>query len=143
MSYCLHSAAGVTLRTMVPPSICVVDDDESVRESVEGLLRSIGMAVETFDSAEAFLASGAELRACCLILDISMPNMSGTELQQVLADRGSRLPIVFITARADRGVIARLLERGALACLFKPFDEQDLLSLVTAASTAQFEPGKS
>lgn len=128
---------------MTPPLICVVDDDESVRESVEGLLRSSGMAVETFDSSEAFLASGAELRARCLILDISMPKMSGAELQQVLADRGSRLPIVFITARAERGVVARLLERGALACLFKPFDEQHLLDLVTAATTAQFEPRKS
>lgn len=127
---------------MAPALICVVDDDESVRESVEGLLRSTGMMVETFDSAEAFLAAGAELRARCLILDISMPNMSGIELQELLSARGSHLPIVFITARADRGVITRVLERGALACLIKPFDEHALLDLVAAASAADFERGK-
>lgn len=122
--------------------ISVVDDDESVRESLEGLLRSTSSAVETFDSAEAFLAAGAELRADCLILDISMPNMTGPELQQELTERGARLPIIFITARADRALVARLLKRGASACLFKPFDEDELLNAIRLVTDGRRAPEK-
>ena len=116
--------------------ISVVDDDESVRESLPDLLRELGFAAEAFSSAEAFLASDAFGRTQCLVLDISMPGMTGLELQQELTRRRRNIPIVFITAHADRTVRPRVLEQGAVECLFKPFSEAALLDAVTAALRA-------
>jgi FixJ family two-component response regulator len=116
--------------------ISVVDDDESVRESLPDLLRELGFAAEAFSSAEAFLASDALVRTHCLVLDISMPGMTGLELQQELTRRRLDIPIVFITAHADRTVRPRVLEEGAVECLFKPFSEAALLDAVTAALRA-------
>lgn len=113
--------------------ISVVDDDESVRESLPDLLRSFGLTVDAFSSAEAFLNSSAPGRTRCLILDVAMPGMTGPELQQELVRRKREIPIIFITAHSDDRVGPRLLNRGAVACLFKPFSEAALLEAVNAA----------
>jgi FixJ family two-component response regulator len=115
------------------PLVCVVDDDESVRESLPDLLREFGFAVEAFSSAEEFLASPAAERSRCLILDVAMPGMTGPELQGELTRRGSGIPIVFITAYADEARREELIERGAVDCLFKPFADTVLIAAVEAA----------
>jgi len=115
------------------PLVSVVDDDESVRESLPDLLREFGFAAETFESAEAFLGSDAPRRTRCLILDIAMPGMSGPELQQELARRGDTMPIIFITAHRDDAVCQRVLALGAVDCLFKPFSDTALLGALKAA----------
>jgi len=117
----------------VRPLVSVVDDDESVRESLPDLLRELGFDVEAFASADAFLGSDAMARSRCLILDIAMPGMSGFELQSELARRNIPLPIIFITARQDEVVRQRALQQGAAACLFKPFSEPALLAALKAA----------
>jgi FixJ family two-component response regulator len=113
--------------------VSVVDDDESVRESLPDLLRQFGLAAEAFSSAEAFLASDVVSETSCLLLDISMPVMSGPDLQQELTRRRQAIPIVFITANGDSAVRSRLLARGAVECLSKPFSEAALLDAVRAA----------
>jgi len=113
--------------------VAVIDDDESVRESLPDLLREVGYAVEVFASAEEFLSAGDPVRTRCLILDIAMPGMSGPELQRELQRRGRAIPVVFITAHADETVRPRLLEGGAVDCLFKPFSETALLTALHSA----------
>jgi FixJ family two-component response regulator len=113
--------------------VSVVDDDESVRESLPDLLRQLGFAAQAFSSAEAFLASEVVAETSCLILDIAMPGMSGPDLQQELMRRRHEIPIVFITANGDRTVRSRLLAQGAVECLFKPFSETALLDALNAA----------
>ena len=113
--------------------VSVVDDDESVRESLPDLLQQFGFAVEAFSSAEAFLASDAVSKTRCLLLDIAMPGMSGADLQQELKQRRQIIPIVFITASGDRTVRRRLLAEGAVECLFKPFSDTALLDALNAA----------
>jgi len=113
--------------------VSVVDDDESVRESLPDLLHQFGFAALAFASAEAFLASEAVSETRCLILDIAMPGMSGPDLQQELIRRRENIPIVFITAHADETVRPRLLARGAVECLFKPFSDTALLDALEAA----------
>ena len=113
--------------------VSVVDDDESVRESLPDLLRQFGYVVEAFLSAEAFLASEAVRRTNCLILDVAMRGMSGPELQQELKRRQQAIPTVFITALGDDGIRPRLLAQGAVECLLKPFSEQALLAALDTA----------
>jgi FixJ family two-component response regulator len=113
--------------------VSVVDDDESVRESLPDLLRQLGFATEAFSSAEAFLASDVVGETSCLVLDVAMPGMSGPELQQELIRRRQEIPIVFITANGDKTVRPRLLALGAVECLFKPFSETALLDALNAA----------
>ncbi len=113
--------------------VSVVDDDESVRESLPDLLRQFGFAAEAFSSAEAFLASDVVSETSCLLLDIAMPGMSGPELQQELARRRQEIPIVFITAGGDASIRRRLVAEGAVECLFKPFSETALLDALNAA----------
>lgn len=108
------------------PLVSVVDDDASVRESLPDLLEVRGFDVEVFDSAEKFLTSNAIDHTDCIILDVSMPGMTGPELQQELAKQSRSIPIIFITARADEALFARLLERGAVDCLVKPFSDRKL-----------------
>ncbi len=115
------------------PLVSVVDDDESVRESLPDFLRQFGFAAEAFASAEAFLASDVVGTTSCLLLDIAMPGMSGPELQEELIRRRQKIPIVFITAHGDSTVRPRLLERGAVECLSKPFSEVALLDALSAA----------
>ena len=113
--------------------VSVVDDDESVRESLPDLLRQLGYAAAAFSSAEAFLASDCVGRTECLILDVAMPGMSGPELQLELLRRRHRIPIVFITAHEDDTVRPALIARGAVECLFKPFSDTELLAALNAA----------
>jgi FixJ family two-component response regulator len=119
--------------TVARSLVSVVDDDESVRESLPDLIRQFGFDVEAFESAEAFLASDFVNDTKCLVLDIAMPGMSGTDLQRALADQRRIIPIVFITASGDRSTRSRLLASGAVDCLFKPFSETALLEALNAA----------
>jgi FixJ family two-component response regulator len=115
------------------PLVSVVDDDESVRESLPDLLRELGYSVRAFSSAEEFLASDCVGETRCLILDIVMSGMTGLDLQQELTVRGQEIPIVFITAQADETVRPRALEQGAVECLFKPFSDTALFEALNAA----------
>jgi FixJ family two-component response regulator len=113
--------------------ISIVDDDVSLRESLPDLLKELGFAVHTFSSGEEFLASDSVLETNCLILDIAMPGMSGPDVQRELKLRGQRIPIVFVTGQGDASVRHRLIEQGAVECLFKPFTEEALIGAVNAA----------
>jgi FixJ family two-component response regulator len=113
--------------------VSVVDDDESVSESLPDLLRELGYSARAFSSAEEFLASDCVGETRCLILDIAMPGMTGPDLQRELTVRGHEIPIVFITAQADEAVRPRSLEQGAVECLFKPFSDTALLEALNAA----------
>jgi FixJ family two-component response regulator len=113
--------------------VSVVDDDESVRESLPDLLREFGFAARAFSSAEAFLASDIIGETSCLLLDVAMPGMSGPDLQEELRRRRQRIPIVFITAHGDSTVRPRLIAHGAVDCLVKPFSEAALLDALSAA----------
>jgi FixJ family two-component response regulator len=114
--------------------VSVVDDDESVREALPDLLRSFGLSVEAFASAEAFLNSKALETSDGMILDVAMPGMTGPELQQELGRRGRRIQIIFITAIKDEKVRTRLLRDGAVDCLFKPFSGDQLQAALRLAS---------
>ena len=116
--------------------VSVVDDDESVRESLPDLLREFGFSVEAFASAEDFLASAGFDETQLLVLDIAMPRMSGPALQEELARRRRKIPIVFITAQPHETLRQQLLEAGAIDVLFKPFSESALLNAMTAAVRA-------
>jgi FixJ family two-component response regulator len=113
--------------------VSVVDDDESVRESLPDLLNELGFGVRTFSSAEEFLASDAVSRTRCLVLDVAMPGMTGLELQQELLRKHENIPIVFITALGDETLRPRLLAAGAVDCLFKPFSDTALLAALNRA----------
>jgi FixJ family two-component response regulator len=113
--------------------VSVVDDDESVRESLPDLLRELGFAARAFSSAEEFLTSDYVAQTNCLILDIAMPGMTGHDLQRELKLRRQEIPIVFITAHRDETVRPRVLEQGAVECLFKPFSERALVEALNAA----------
>ena len=115
------------------PLVSVVDDDQSVRESLPDLLRELGFAAQGFPSAEEFLASDSVDKSKCLILDVAMPGMTGPELQLELQRRGRKLPIIFITANEDDTIRPRLIAQGAVECLFKPFSDTDLLRALHAA----------
>jgi FixJ family two-component response regulator len=118
------------------PLVSVVDDDESVRESLPDLLREFGFATRAFSSAEEFLASDCVGQTRCLILDVAMPGMTGPELQQELIRRRQAIPAIFITASRDKSVRPRLLGQGAVECLFKPFSDTDLLDALNIALRA-------
>jgi FixJ family two-component response regulator len=104
----------------------VIDDDESVRESLPDLLKELGFAARTFPSAADFLASDGFKHTTCLILDISMPGMSGPELKRELDHRQLAVPVIFMTANRDEALRARMLKNGAVECLFKPFSDTAL-----------------
>ena len=115
------------------PLVAVVDDDESVRESLPDLLREFGFATHCFSSAEEFLTSGGLVQTGCLILDIAMPGMTGFDLQQELKLRGHTIPIIFISAHKDEGVRKRAFQQGAVEFLFKPFSDTALLQALNTA----------
>ena len=117
--------------------VAVIDDDDSVRESLPDLLDELGFASRAFESAEAFLASGYLDRAHCLVLDVAMPGMTGPELQLELERRRQNIPIVFISANTDEDLCPRLLEQGAVACLSKPFTDTALLAALRDALETQ------
>jgi FixJ family two-component response regulator len=109
-----------------PLLVTVVDDDESVRESLPDLLKDLGYAVLTFSSGEEFLASDCMLHTKCLILDIAMPGIGGPDLKRELERRKLKYPVIFMTGRRDEALRARMLENGAVDCLFKPFSDAAL-----------------
>jgi FixJ family two-component response regulator len=113
--------------------VTVVDDDESVRESLPDLLRHFGLDTQVFASAEAFLRFGLLAQTSCLILDVGLPGLNGPDLHQELLRQGHRIPTIFITAQGDLSLAPRLIARGAVACLFKPFGDTALLDALTAA----------
>lgn len=114
--------------------VSVVDDDESVRESLPDLLSELGFAAQVFSSAEEFLSSSDALaKTNCLVLDISMPGMSGPELHRGLKRRQLAIPVIFITASRDEDLRSRMLEEGAVECLFKPFNDTELLQALNRA----------
>lgn len=113
--------------------VSVVDDDEFVREALPDLLRSFGLEARPFASAEAFLASDSFEETLCVVLDINMPGMSGPELQLELGRRRHGLPIVFISANTDDVLRLKVLERGAVAYLRKPFSDAAMIEAVNAA----------
>ena len=115
------------------PLLAVVDDDESVRESLPDLLNELGFATQTFSSAEELLSSDSLDRTRCLILDIAMPGISGLDLQQTLNQRGHTIPIVFITAQRDKAVHEQAVRQGAVSVLLKPFSDVALLEAVRSA----------
>jgi FixJ family two-component response regulator len=115
------------------PLISVVDDDDSVRESLGGLIRSVGFAVKVFASAEEFLNSDHLRNTDCLILDVRMPGMNGLELQRRLAASHMSIPVIFITAHGDEETRVRALNGGAVDYLLKPFSEEALLNAINTA----------
>ena len=123
---------------MATPLISVVDDDQSVRESLARLIRSVGFHVQVFGSAEEFLSAGHGRRADCLILDIRMPGMNGLDLQHALSMTDRELPVIFITAHgSDKDVRARALAAGAVDYLLKPLQEDEVLKAIDAALSSK------
>ena len=115
------------------PLISIVDDDDSLRNSLNNLIRSVGFRAQGFSSAEAFLNSNQLPDTACLILDVRMPGMSGLDLQRQMVANNSRIPIVFITSHGDDNARTRALEAGAVAFLYKPFREEALLKAIDSA----------
>jgi FixJ family two-component response regulator len=124
------------------PLIAIVDDDDSLRNSLENLIRSFGFRAQGFPSAEAFLSWRQARDTVCLILDVRMPGMNGLDLQRQMTTRNWRVPIVFITSHADDHAEARALEDGAVAFLYKPCREEDLFNAIEAALRQTRAPEK-
>jgi FixJ family two-component response regulator len=124
----------VLLMLQSDPIVATVDDDRRVRESVQSVLESAGYNAVTFESAEAFLQSAALSAATCVIADVRLPGMDGTELQRRIRLERGRLPVILITAHDDDGVRRQALRDGAVAFLVKPFDGGDLLKYVAGAT---------
>jgi FixJ family two-component response regulator len=126
-------SSGEVVESGIRRLVSIIDDDESVRESLPDLLKELGFAVRAFCSAEEFLASDCLNLTRCLILDIGLPGMSGPDLQRELRRLRREIPIVFITANADETIRTRLLEQGAVAWLLKPFSETALREALDSA----------
>lgn len=128
---------------MPAPLITIVDDDDSMRASLDNLLRSAGFRAQAFPSAESFLDASPGLDTACLILDVRMSGIGGLELQRQLAASRSRVPIIFVTSHIDDDVRTRALDAGAVAFLYKPFREEELLDAIDGVVTKQPEGGGS
>src|SRR5215831_799379 len=115
------------------PVVFVIDDDVSVREALQNLLRSVGLQVKTFDTAQEFLAFGRPEAPTCLVLDVRLPGSSGLDLQRELAKAQIEVPIIFITGHGDIPMCVRAMKAGAVEFLTKPFRDQDLLDAVQEA----------
>ena len=124
---------GVNRKLPGVPLISIVDDDDSLRNSLDNLIRSVGFHAQGFSSAEAFLSSNQARHTACLILDMRLPGISGLELQRQIVAANWRIPIIFITSHADGDAQARALEAGAVDYLYKPFREEQLLNAIDAA----------
>jgi FixJ family two-component response regulator len=118
------------------PLLSVVDDDESIRDSLPDLIKEFGFAARAFSSAQEFLSSGSVDETGCLILDIAMPGMSGPELHQELKRLGEKVPVIFITGQKDETIRARVLKQGAVGFLLKPFSDAALLAAIKTALQA-------
>src|ERR1700684_3504545 len=115
------------------PFVCVIDDETSIRESLSNLLRSAGLKVQAFASAQEFLTNWPREAPKCLVLDIQLPGISGLDLQQELAGGDAQIPIIFMTGYADIPMTVRAMKAGAIEFLTKPFHDGDLLSAVDQA----------
>src|ERR1700756_4906322 len=113
--------------------VCVIDDESSVRESLSNLLRSMGLKVRAFASAQEFLTSWPREAPSCLVLDVQLPGISGLDLQQELANGDAQIPIIFLTAYGDIPMTVRAIKAGAIEFLTKPFRDEDLLNAVNQA----------
>ena len=122
------------------PLISVVDDDDSVRESLSALIRSLGFRVMVFSSGEGFLHSDHPLQTDCLILDVHMPRMNGIEVQRALAAKHFAIPVIFFTGDGDAEARTRALKDGAVECLLKPFSDQALLNAIDRALNSDGDP---
>ena len=129
---CFLVRTGITRMSLLS-LVSIVDDDESVRESLPGLLKVLGLASQTFSSAEEFLAKDGFSRSKCLILDVGMPGMCGPELQEELNRRKIEIPIIFITGHRDETLRSRVIEQGAIACLVKPFSDAAMIEALNSA----------
>ena len=127
------SSVGTLVNPDSRPTVFVVDDDASVREAVRSLLRSVGLLVETFGTAQEFLSNPRNSAPGCLVLDVRLPGIGGLELQHQLAERNLHIPIIFITGHGDIPMSVRAIKAGALEFLTKPFRDQDLLDVVQQA----------
>ncbi len=115
------------------PTVFVIDDDVSVRASIEGLLKAVGVRSESFETAEEFLDKKEPDGPSCLVLDVSLPGVGGLELQRKLADAGVRIPIIFITGHGDIPMTVKAIKSGAVEFLTKPFDDENLLNAIQLA----------
>jgi len=115
------------------PLIAIVDDDDALRTSLDDLIRSIGFRTQGFASAEAFMGSKEARDTACLILDVRMPGMNGLDLQRKIVAANWRMPIIFVTSHADDDARVRALKGGAVAFLYKPFREEELINAIDAA----------
>jgi FixJ family two-component response regulator len=113
--------------------VFVVDDDQSVREALSSLIRSIGLDVETYASAHEYLRRPPQQSPACLVLDVRMPGLSGLDLQRELANQGREIPIIFVTAHGDIPMTVKAMKAGAAEFLSKPFRDQDLLDAICQA----------
>jgi len=120
-------------RGQTPKLVAIIEDDESIQDSLRDLIESTGLVARCFGSAEEFLASGLHHQSACLITDILMPRMSGLELQARLKDAECDIPVIFITAKGDARMRIQAMREGAVEFLAKPFDHQLLLKTVRAA----------
>jgi FixJ family two-component response regulator len=114
-------------------TVFVIDDDPSVREAIDSLIRSVGINVRTFSSAQEFMSSNRPDAPACLVLDVRMPGLSGLDLQRELATAGIRIPVIFITGHGDIPMSVRAMKAGAVEFLTKPFRDQDLLDAISQA----------
>jgi FixJ family two-component response regulator len=117
----------------VAPTVFVVDDDDLVRASIHGMLKSVGLRSETFGTAQEFLRSKRPDGPSCLVLDVRLPGVSGLDFQRELADAGIRIPIIFITGHGDIPMTVKAMKSGAVEFLTKPFRDQDLLDAIHQA----------
>jgi len=115
------------------PTVFVVDDDDLVRASIQGMLKSVGLRSETFGTAQEFLSSKRPDGPSCLILDVRLPGISGLDFQRELADAGIRIPVIFITGHGDIPMTVKAMKSGAVEFLTKPFRDQDLLDAIHQA----------
>jgi len=118
------------------PLLSVVDDDESMRDSLPDLIKEFGFGARAFSSAEEFLSSDFVDETSCLILDVAMPGMSGPDLHQELKRRGKKFPVIFITGQKDEAIRTRVLQQGAVGFLLKPFSDAALLAAIKTALQA-------
>jgi FixJ family two-component response regulator len=120
-----------------PHVISIIDDDPSVREATQSLVRSLGYAAQVFSSAEEYLDSGRIKSSSCLITDLHMPGMSGAELQDRLIAEGYRIPVIFVTAYFEERIRARVMDAGAFGFLRKPFSDESLIECLDKALHAR------
>src|SRR6059058_4786053 len=121
------------MRPAEAPTVFVVDDDPSVRASIQGLLRSASLRSESFGTAEEFLRNKRSEGPSCLVLDVNLPGVNGLDFQQQLADAGIQIPIIFVTGHGDIPMTVKAMKSGAVEFLAKPFDDQDLLIAIHQA----------